>query len=362
VKIGRGVLILAGALLAAAPLASSGSALASTAVRPAVTTSGVNFVDRAGRTIVLRGVDMSYHSALLARVTELHANCVRLRVLWAAVEPGRMRFDAAELRRLDRFVGHLAAHRVNVELDLRGKREPDWVDTGAFFRRRRAPQSQAAYLGFVRTVVRRYEGNPRVIGFGIFNEPEPYTWNGVGAPRLDRRILRWQAGIRDAILAEDPYTAVFFNVRGGNYGVGTCFRCVGFKVAHTVLDWHDFYNGCCGSGLDATDDNWLPSWPATHNQRNTEYAGTRRNQWLNLAIPWRATHLLGIPMIVGEWGVRNDDVRNMAYNEQLETIMSRHGISWARWDLDCGPKFGLVSHGRLNDQGEWLASEILGPG
>jgi hypothetical protein len=95
---------------------------------------------------------------------------------------------------------------------------------------------------------------------------------------------------------------------------------------------------------------------------STRYHGSARNQWLNLAIPWRRTHLLGIPMIVGEWGVRNDDVRNHVYNEQMEEIFRRHGISWARWDLDCVSTFGLVSHGRLNEQGRSLATEILGPG
>ncbi|HEY7259433.1 MAG TPA: hypothetical protein VH459_10195, partial [Gaiellales bacterium] len=53
---------------------------------------------------------------------------------------------------------------------------------------------------------------------------------------------------------------------------------------------------------------------------------------------------------------------NHVYNEQMEEIFRRHGLSWARWDMDCVSTFGLVSHGTLNEQGRWLASEILGTG
>jgi Cellulase (glycosyl hydrolase family 5) len=349
------------ALAALIPLVVSAPARAAAPVSPAVTTSGVHFVDRSGRIVTLRGVDVSYRSAFKELVVEVHANFARVRVLWADIEPRCERFDAAELRRLDAFVAYLTSHRVNVELDLRGRDLPGWVNRRGFDARH-APAPRGAYLVFVRAMVHRYAGNGRVIGFGIFNEPRPYVWDQIGSPQVDRDMLRWQAGVRDAILAVDPFTTVFFNVRGGALGAKACFRCAGFRLAHTVLDWHDFYNGCCGSGLDAADDNWVPSWSATHNQLSTRYHGTSANQWLNVAIPWRRTHLLGIPMVVGEWGVRNDDVRRGVYNEQMEEIFRRHDLSWARWDVDCVSPFGLVSHGRLNEQGRWLASEILGTG
>lgn len=349
------------ALAASAVLLVAAPAEAASPVRPAVTTSGVHFVDRAGRIVILRGVDVSYQSRLAQKVVELRANFARVRVLWVEIEPRRGQFDLTELKRLDTFVAYLTAHRVYVELDLRGRELPGWVDLGGFHVRH-APAPRGAYLDFVRTIVKRYIRDPYVIGYGIFNEPRPALGGIEGSLRLDRQMLEWQAGIRDAILAINPLTTVFFNVRGGALGAGACFRCAGFRLAHTALDWHDFYNGCCGSGLDATDDNWVPSWSETHNQLSTRYRGTAHNQWLNLAVPWRRTHLLGIPMIVGEWGVRNDDVGNHVYNEQMEGIFDRHGISWARWDLDCVSTFGLVSHGRLNEQGRWLASEILGTG
>lgn len=73
-----------------------------------------------------------------------------------------------------------------------------------------------------------------------------------------------------------------------------------------------------------------------HGERGPEPAheGGTANQWANLAIPWQRSHALGIPMIVGEWGVRNDDDRATADDEQMEQLLNQHGISWARWDMD----------------------------
>jgi hypothetical protein len=311
--------------------------------------------------VVLRGVDISDRSAHLDRVVEVGANFVRLRVLWAHAQPSRGGLDARELGRLNRAVNYFSAHRINIELDLRGRPAPEWFGSTTNFFSKNRVASQHAYLGFVLGIVRRYDRNPYVVGYGIFNEPEPYSWNGggFGTPLLDRRMLRWQATIRDAILATDPYRAVFLNVRGGNYGMHTCFSCAGFRLAHTVIDWHDFYNGCCGSGRDERDDNWIPNWAATHNQRSTHYHGTTANQWANLAIPWQRSHALGIPMIVGEWGVRNDDSHATVYDEQMEQLFDQHGISWARWDMDGNSPLGLVTNGRLNAEGTWLQGELL---
>ena len=349
------------ALSFAAFAAQAATALAATP--PYVTTHGVQFVNRRGVPMILRGVDVSGRARYAGHIADVGANFARVRVFWDHVEPGPGTIDAAELTRVAATVDALGQSRVFVELDLRGRPAPAWFgSTQNFFGSNRAA-SQAAYLGFAAAVVRRFDTNPWVIGYGIFNEPEPYSWHGggLGSPRLSRRMLSWQAGIRDGILRIDPYRAVFVNVRGGNYGVRTCFSCAGFGLAHTVIDWHDFYNGSNGSGMDATADNWVPSWEETHNQRSTRYAGTIANQWANLAIPWRRTRELGIPMIVGEWGVRNDDVNALVYDEQMERLFDRHGMSWARWDMDGNSSLGLLDRrGALNAEGRWLQQELTG--
>jgi cellulase (glycosyl hydrolase family 5) len=342
--------------IVALPFASPAAA-ASRALPPQVTTRGVHFVGAGGRSVILRGVDISPASPNRHLVVEVGANFVRMRILWATVEPQAGTIDSRELATIASAVDYYADHHIYVELDLRGKPAPLWFGSTVGFFYRNAAASQAAYLGFVRPFVRRFDRNPYVVGYGIFNEPEPYSWCGVGYPLLDRHILAWQAGIRRGIRAIDPYRAIFVNIRGGNYGVQTSFRKAGFGLAHTVLDWHDFYNGRYGSGLDATDDNWVPSWPETHNQRTTPYEGTRAAQWQNLAIPWERTHRLGIPMIVGEWGIRIDDANRMTYDRQMQRLFDAHGLSWARWSMD-SHKLGLIHHGALNDQGQWLQQAL----
>ncbi|MGN6379080.1 MAG: cellulase family glycosylhydrolase [Gaiellales bacterium] len=328
---------------------------------PAITTRGVGFVTAAGTPVVLRGVNMSYHSSWMTMVSRLGANFVRLRVLWSDVEPAPGLFDQAELAQLDTFVQYFNAHHVAVELDLRGDPVPAWFGSVVGFWKTHAEQSQAAYEPFVKTIVQRYDSYPYVVGFGIFNEPHPFRAS-YGTHNLDQTILRWQATIRNQVLALDPYTRVFFSVRGGNLGVKYAnFKRAGFSLKHTVLDWHDFYNGQWGSGFDQQNDRWVPSWPLTHNQETTRYLGTQVNQWLNIAIPWKRIHHSMIPMIVGEWGVKAADPNRSVYDSQMAAIFAKTHLSWARWDLD-NHELGLVSHGVLNDQGVWLQQLLTGSG
>jgi hypothetical protein len=95
----------------------------------------------------------------------------------------------------------------------------------------------------------------------------------------------------------------------------------------------------------------------THNQRSTDYQGTLANQRANLSIGWNRTRRLGIPMLVGEWGIRNDDAHWSVYDRQMATLFSNRGLSWARWDMDY-QELGLLSGGGLNAQGVWLKSYI----
>ncbi len=278
---------------------------------------------------------------------------------WNDVEPERGVFDQSELSKLDTFVEWLDARHIGIELDLRGASPPAWFGSPIGFWSAKSHVSQAAYWGFVREIVAHFSKYRYVVGYGIFNEPHQFS-PSVGSHGVDQTMLRWQAGIRDRILALDPYRVVFFSVRGGNYGIKYAnFKAADFRLRHTVLDWHSFYNGCCGSGFDLQNDNWIPNWALTHNQRSHSYRGTRRNQWLNLSIPWKRTHGLGIPMIVGEWGVQNADSGRAIYNSQMETIFKRHDMSWARWSLDSN-RLGLMHGGELNEQGAWLANLLSG--
>jgi hypothetical protein len=352
--------------LAAAALAAAGvgllgapaTASAAKATKPAITTRGVSFVTQAGRPVVLRGVNISYHFPHPELVSQLGANFVRLRVLWSEIEPQRDVFDPAQLAELDAAVHYYNAHGIAIELDLRGSGVPAWFGSTQGFWATNAAASQAAYKPFVRTIVNRYHGYRYVVGYGIFNEPHPFGASGHSTHRSSRLILRWQAAIRDQIMAHDPYRVVFFSVRGGNYGIKYAnFAAAGFRLTHAVYDWHSFFNGLHGSGMDAANENWVPSWVQTHNQANTDYHGTLENQRKNIGIAWARTRRLGIPMIVGEWGIRNDDAHWDAYDSQLATIFTARRLSWARWDMDY-QEMGLLTGSGLNAQGQWLKSYL----
>jgi aryl-phospho-beta-D-glucosidase BglC (GH1 family) len=352
-RLGRTALLTAVGLVAAAR-----PAVADAASRPAITTSGTRFVTGAGTPVVLRGVNLSYAFGHPEMVQELGANFARIRVLWSKIEPERGVYDQAELARLDLVVQTLDAQHIAIELDLRGSPVPAWFGSPLGFWNTNRHASHVAYKPFVRQIVERYSQYPYVIGFGIFNEPYPFAPMGRGTHRIDQTILRWQAAIRNEILEIDPSRLVFFNVRGGNYGIKHAnFKAAGFRLSHVVYDWHSYYNGAFGSGFDEANDNWIPSWPETHNQRSTDYQGTLLGQWLNLAIPWKRTHLLGIPMIVGEWGVRNDDAHFDVYDRQMGTLFTRKELSWARWDIGYSD-LGLLDRGGLNAQGVWLRDYI----
>jgi aryl-phospho-beta-D-glucosidase BglC (GH1 family) len=326
-------------------------------VAPAITARGVQFVNAEGQPVVLRGVDVGYQSRYYTRVADFGANFARIRVLWSKIEPKRDVFNEPELARLDQVVQALNSQQIAVELDLRGSPAPAWFDPKGFWRVN-AAASHAAYKPFVKEIVQRYDQYPYVIGFGIYNEPHPFTPIGLGTHKLSQTMLTWQATIRDQIRKLDPSRLVFFEVRGGNYGIKHAdFKAAGFGLSHVVYDWHSFYNGAFGSGFDKVNENWIPSWPETHNQRSTVYEGTQQSQWLNFDIAWKRTHLMGIPMIVGEWGVRDDDAGRDVYDQQMGAIFDKTGVSFARWAIDSS-KMGLMKGHDMNDQGQWLAQYI----
>ena len=316
-----------------------------------VTTSGTQFVNQSGSPVVLHGVDFSYHSSLISMIPQVHANFVRMRVLWSDLEPQPGVFSISQTQAIDKAVSYFQAHKISVEMDLRGRTAPAWYGSTKSFYGTDSARSLAAYSPFISYMVNRYRSYPNVIGYGINNEPASSLLTHAG----DQQIVTWEAKIRNLIRLRDPNSIVFFQVHGGNLGVPlTCFKCAGFNVAHTVLDWHSYYNGAYGSGMSPDGETWIPNWTVTHNQNFTDYHGTEANQWLNLNIPYARTHKLGIPLLVGEWGVRDDDIHARTYDLQMIDLFTRYKISWSRWEMNGNTNLGLVTKGQLNSEGKWL--------
>ena len=356
-------------------------ASAAGATRPWVTTAGGKFVDQHGRPVILRGFDVSVGQSDLAPIAaQMGANFVRIYVGWNAIQPrpqvhGHYRWDAKVLGQLDNEVAAYRRVHVNVLIDFhqfhwspyfaqatckagksvcRASGVPAWFYAGgryeatkrgeaeaqAAFWTSESSRSQGYYAAFAAMIAARYAPDPNVVGYEVFNEPHPGRLGDTTA--ATDTMLRWQAGIRAAIQKVDPARTVFIMCRGGGEGVGTASLAPFGSLDHLALDWHDYFNGGSG-GFDAAGDNWVPSWRDTHNQASPSYTGTGSSQARVLRVPLARTRALGIPLLVGEWGVHTGAPGSAAYQTQMLDLFGKEGVSWTRWVLSSSGGFGLLN-------------------
>jgi len=348
--------------------------------QPWVSTSGGRFVDQHGAPVLLRGFDVSVGQAKLAPVAaQLGANFVRIYVGWDSIEPrapvhGRHRWDQRTLAKLDEAVAAFRQEHINVLIDFhqfhwspyfaqatckpgkavcRASGVPAWFYAGgrfpatksgeshaqAAFWTSESSRSQGYYAAFATMIAARYAHDPNVVGYELFNEPHPGKLGDTTA--ATNTMLRWQAGIRAAVRKVDPTRTVFIMCRGGGEGVGTASLAPFGSLDHMALDWHDYFNGGSG-GLDSAGDNWVPSWPDTHNQTTSNYKGSEQSQEKVLQVPLDRARSWGIPLLVGEWGIHTDEPGSDVYQTQMLDLFDREGVSWARWVLATGGGFALL--------------------
>ena len=390
----RALAVLALAVAGAAPAA--GEAGAASAVPPRVHVQGGGFVDAEGRPVILRGVDQQGGAGRTSNenAAKLGVNFVRLLVPWSVMEPtapanGVHAYNVKKLAALDAQVAWYQAHGINVLLDLHqfkwsryfgetgaegipawfysvteaGRYRPDaaglrhamadwWTD----------PVGQQAYIGYAQMIEARYRGFPNVVGYEVFNEPM------VGAlgenHAAAQAVIRWEAPVVAAMRAADPARAIVFMLRGGgdNGLKNADLSPFGADLNAMVLDLHDYYNGLYGTGFTLDQENWSPSWDATHNQNFLNYHGTAYALEQNLQVAITRARALGIPLLIGEWGVQTADSGAAAFQSQMLDIMRRFGLSWARWDIGRTSPFGVVNRdSSLNAMGVGLKAALATP-
>jgi len=206
------------------------------AAEAVVRVSGGKLVDEGGRTVILRGINISNsskHPPYLPwqteddfdRMKEWGFNVVRLLIEWAALEPVPNKFNEEHLRKLEKYIDWAAERGIYVILDMhqdgygeryRGNGAPRWacIDGGiepsvarnfpwfyiyadaAVMRAFEnfwldSPASdgvgvQRHYIRTWRNVARYFRNDGRIIGYDLMNEP----FCGVDFARILQRAVR----------------------------------------------------------------------------------------------------------------------------------------------------------------------------
>ncbi|MDQ6885313.1 MAG: glycoside hydrolase family 5 protein, partial [Candidatus Dormibacteraeota bacterium] len=198
---------------------------------PWLHTAGGQIVDSSGRTVLLRGFNVdalvSYPKVPPAPMEETDAalmqragfDVVRLGIDWAQLEPARGRIDQTYLQRVVSSVAMLNRHGLYVVLDMHFRLgwsprfgysgAPDWATIGApnwnplpqfSWSPSLVPAAVASDLYFWlsddwkhdffktwQAVARRFQGNPGVAGYDIFNEAHPLPI----PPRIFEKSYLW---------------------------------------------------------------------------------------------------------------------------------------------------------------------------
>jgi endoglycosylceramidase len=364
-------------------------------VSPWVHVQGVGFTDQTGLPVVLRGVNQQGGAGVQSNglALSLGSNFVRVLAPWSTVEDtapvgGLHTWNEAYLQRLDEQVSWYEDHGVNVLIDFHQYKWSPYFGTGetgipgwfyndvrpGLYPKTDTGMKQAMgdwwtdavgrqdYLAFVRMMVNRYGSHANVVGYEVFNEPMVGNLGETHAST--QAVVSWEAPIVNAIRLRDPERAVFFMLRGGgdNGIVNADFAKFG-PTTNLVLDLHDYYNGLYGSGFTADQEGWVPSWDATHNQNFLDYHGSEDALVANLESAVNRTRRLGIPLVVGEWGAQTADSGVLDFQHHLLSVMTRYGLSWARWDLGQGSDpFTLLTPAKsFNPVGADLAVALSTP-
>jgi hypothetical protein len=204
------------------------------------------------------------------------------------------------------------------------------------------PNALALYTSFVQAMVSRFKAFPNVVGYEILNEPQ---WGNLPASHATTQtVIEWQAKVRRAISAVDPARTVFFMLRGGGFlGLQQAdLRPFGSRK-NLALDLHDYFAGTDAARLVAGGEDWYPDWFSATTGSEQVYRGTLQKQLDMLALPVRRARAWGIPLLIGEWGIKRDDPGQLAYQQQMLTAFDRYGLSWARWGMSRTDPFAVLN-------------------
>ena len=352
-------------------------------VPPLVVQSGQHFVDQAGKQILLHGVNSTpFDPVTYKQAVALGANLVRIPLYWSDVQPAppngtHPNYDTSVLTALGREVRYLRNHGVEALIDfhqfywspyfaglpsLKGTGNargiPAWLyqasgtaktlkgraeAIGSFYTDRTA---FAAFTSFVTSIVDRYRKYPNVIGYELLNEPPtgtlPPNHNGT------QTIVSWEARVAALVHKQDPLRTIFIMMRGGSdLGLLHVSLSAFGSLRHIALDIHDYFTGTTSVPYSSDGELTAGSYTQTHLQLGSAAGSTIDNQRLFLQPAVQRTKQWNIPLLVGEWGARNNDPALSQYQQQMKR-RDRATVLLLTWPL-------LLRYGYLGPTSNWAA-------
>jgi endoglycosylceramidase len=342
------------------PLTAGGGSRAGAVPDGFLGVRGGRIVDGAGRTVELRGFDVSAlaaypnpYSAGVAPLNDEDARLMaaagfdvaRLAISWRLLEPRRHQLDRAYLERVAAAVHTLERHGLRVVLDMHmgigwgaQAQAPDWASlpwvpdvrpvpvepwTERVSPRPAAEEAhfwtsgdwQADYLMAWRAVAARFRGDPMLAGYDLFNEPHPVPM----PPAVFEARYLWPFYARaiDAVSAVDPDH--LFIVEGTLF-FGFPTATAPLRAPNLVYAPHLYTGSLIPSSGDATA------------AVASELAQRRREADALPAALW-----------VGELGTDHTAPGAAAWTGSALDALARAGVGWAWWQWRQDGGWGIRS-------------------
>jgi Cellulase (glycosyl hydrolase family 5) len=287
-------------------------------------------------------------------------NSVRFVLYWDDFEPRRGRFDRANLRTLDRAIGHARAAGLYVVLDTihlwgRGgfKDVPAWARSGDSVQtvRRNA-------VGYLRTLARRYRDVPTVAAYDVVNEP--HRW-----PVDQNAVLRMYDALIGAIRKVDPAKIVIVEPTYGDTSVaGACADLGTLKHRRNVVfSLHFYFVGRDDDGFGA------------HCEQRGRYASAAGGGYDVADAASLRAHLVayldalrpeGIPLYIGEFGIGERTPGHDRWIADMVRLLDEFGLGrawWEYWSATNGGAFSATTRrGAWRPFTDMLVSPAPSPG
>lgn len=343
-------------------------------------------VDRCGRVVILRGVNVE-SSAKAAAQSDDHLpksplekqsllrenwgwNTVRFLVFWGAIEPEPGVYDEDYLDRVEEWIDWYGENDIHVVIDMHqdlyawavgGNGAPDWaVDTqgievgeaggdGPWWLHGADPGVQAAYQSFwnpedgdtrlqdhfldsLTHVAERFADHPAVIGYDVMNEPS-FANGDLNATLAiqplaaagefeNENLTDFMNRGIEAVRAASEDQYVFIEPTS----LLNVFPYAGDLIAHDIVDLRD------GEPRIVYAGHLYES--STHEGTGYATDSTYVQEWYDLRVSEAAD--MNAALWFGEWGGTPAQDRMSDYIEDVLTNADEAMIGWAWWSWDPG--------------------------